>query len=393
MKLPPGVRDWLPSELARKRAIEAVLRGVFERWAYAEVQTPGFERIDVLEAGLGHGAAEKVLGFADRRGLQLALRPETTTPIARLVATRMRDAPLPLRLSYLQPIYRYEEPQEGRMREVTQAGLELIAPSSDSADAESLFTAIEAIDALGLTDAHFDINHAALVRGVVSGLELSEARAAQCAAFIAERNVVALRELLIAAGCASDVQAIVDLTMMRGASAVLEAVGRRCHTAAGVAGIERLRRILERAEALGYADRIAVDFSLLRGDFAYYTGLVFEGYVGDVGFALCGGGRYDALLPSFGYDVGAVGWSAAIERLLIALERRHRPATAMRPAIDVLVSGSDVIAARERAAGKRVRVDFDRRSEAALMLEARALGIPRVVIAGDGAVRELEVSG
>jgi ATP phosphoribosyltransferase regulatory subunit len=391
VRLPAGTRDWLPAELRRKRAVSDVLRGVFQRWAYEEVQTPTFERFDALEAGLGDGIAEKTFRFNDRNGTQLALRPELTTPVARLVSTRMREAPLPLRLSYVQAAYRYEEPQEGRLREFTQAGLELIGPESLDADAESLFTAIEALDALGLNDALFDVNHAAIVDGVLAGLELDEAGLEHCETLISGRNIVSLRERLAGTGSEEDVEAVVRLTLMRGRDEVLETAGRLCHTDAGLAGIERLRKLLARAAELGYAGRINVDFSLLR-DITYYTGFIFEGFATEVGFALCGGGRYDSLLPRFGFDMGAVGWSLAVERVLIALERRHSPRFGAAPAVDVLVSGSDVVAARERAAGKIVRIDFEHRDEAELLDEARRYHIPRVVIALNGHVRELDVT-
>jgi ATP phosphoribosyltransferase regulatory subunit len=391
VRLPAGTRDWLPAELRRKRAVENVLRGVFERWAYHEVQTPTFERFDALEAGLGDGIAEKTFRFNDRNGTQLALRPELTTPVARLVSTRMREAPLPLRLSYVQAAYLYEEPQEGRLREFTQAGLELIGPESLDADAESLFTALEALDALGLHDALFDINHAAIVDGVLAGLELDEAGLAHCEVLISGRNIVSLRDRLAGTGSDADVEAVVRLTLMRGRDEVLEAARRLCHTDAGLAGIERLRRLLARAAELGYAHRINIDFSLLR-DITYYTGFIFEGFATEVGFALCGGGRYDSLLPRFGFDMGAVGWSLAIERVLIALERRHSMRFGAAPAVDVLVSGSDVVAARERAAGKIVRIDFDHLNENELLDEARRYHIPRVVIARNGDVRELAVT-
>ncbi len=391
MRLPAGTRDWLPAELHRKRAVEGVLRSVFERWAYDEVQTPNFERFDALEAGLGESFARKTFLFSDKSGTQLALRPEMTTPVARLVATRMREAPLPLRLSYIAPTYRYEEPQEGRMRESTEAGLELIAPESLEADAESLFTAIEALDALGLDDTLFDINHVAVIDGALAGLELGDFALARCKTLISGRNIVALREALAGTGSAADVEAIVGLAMTRGRDDVLATARRLCHTDAGLAGIERLRAILARADELGVGDRISVDCSLMR-DIYYYTGFVFEGFASEVGFELCGGGRYDSLLPQFGFDVGAVGWALAVERILIALERRHSTQFGAAPAIDVLVSGSDLVAARERAAGKIVRIDFERLAEAELVLEARRQRIPRVVIAGDGAVREVRVT-
>src|SRR5579872_144893 len=106
MRLPQGVRDWLPHELARKRDIEQVLRAVFGRWSYEEVQTPTFERFDVIEKGLGVELTELAFQFNDRRSTTLTLRPEMTTPIARLVSTRMREAPLPLRLSYVASAFR-----------------------------------------------------------------------------------------------------------------------------------------------------------------------------------------------------------------------------------------------------------------------------------------------
>ncbi len=391
MRLPAGTRDWLPAELHRKRAVEGVLRSVFERWAYDEVQTPNFERFDALEAGLGEAFARKTFLFADKSGTQLALRPEMTTPVARLVATRMRDAPLPIRLSYVAPTYRYEEPQEGRMRESTEAGLELIAPESVEADAESLFTAIEALDALGLDDTLFDINHVALVDGALAGLELDAPGRARAKSLISGRNIVALRAALADTGPPEAIEAIVALVMTRGRDEVLARARRLCHTDAGHAGIERLSRILARADELGVGGRLSVDPSLLR-DIDYYTGFIFEGFAHEVGFELCGGGRYDALLPLFGFDAGAVGWALAVERILIALERRHSTQFGAAPAVDVLVSGSDLVAARERAAGKIVRIDFDRLAEPELIREARRHRIPRVVIAQNGSVREVAVT-
>jgi len=322
MKLPPGVRDWLPAELERKRAVESAIRGVCERRGYREVQTPGFERADVLEAGLGDTLAEKTFRFHDRRGDLIALRSEMTTPIARLVSTRLRGSSLPLRLSYVAPGYRYEEPQEGRMCEFTQAGCELIGAQGFDADAEALFMAFEVFDAVGLRDARFDVNHAAIIDGVLDGLGLNAVAARTAKHLIAARNVVELKAFVAQhAQGAGDLNILVELALLRGDARVLDVARRVCRTPASLEGIARLADLLRRAGELGYGERIAIDFALLR-DFEYYTGLVFEGYVGEVGLSLCGGGRYDRLLPRFGFDAPAVGWMAGVERLLIALERR-----------------------------------------------------------------------
>jgi ATP phosphoribosyltransferase regulatory subunit len=383
MRLPAGVRDWLPHELVRKREIEQTLRALFGRWAYSEVATPSFERFDVLEIGLGRELTKESFRFADRRATALALRPEMTTPIARLVSTRMREAPLPLRLSYVATAYRYyEQPQEGKMREFTQAGVELIGPGGVDADAEALFMAIEAMDEVGLRDAHFDINEAAIVDGILEGLGLEPDVMHAAKGFMANRNIVALR--------AYGRPELVSFAMSRGGREVTARARTVCRTPASLAALDRIDALLERAEKLGHASRVSVDLALLR-DLEYYTGFLFEGYVPEVGFSLCGGGRYDSLLPRFGYDVAAVGWTAEIERLLIALERRGRHVDRKRPRVDVLVMGSDVIAARERAAGNVVRFACATLSDEELLADAREHGIPRIVIATSGSLREVHV--
>ena len=194
MRLPGGVRDWLPHELARKREIEQQLRAVFGRWAYEEMQTPTIERFDVIERGLGDEMTDLLFQFNDRSSTAIAMRPEMTTPIARLVSTRMRETPLPLRLAYVAPVFRYyEQPQEGRMRELTQAGAELIGAPGTDADAETLFMAIEALEEIGLPDARFDINDARVVDGILDGVGVTGDAAVRAKALIKARNVVALR--------------------------------------------------------------------------------------------------------------------------------------------------------------------------------------------------------
>jgi len=304
----------MPHELARKREVEQVLRAAFGRWSYVEVQTPTFERFDVIEKGLGAELTELSFQFNDRRSTTLALRPEMTTPIARLVSTRMREAPLPLRLAYVAPAFRdYEQPQEGRMREFTQAGVELIGAPGIDADAETLFMAIEACDEIGMTDATYDINDSRVVDGILAATGLSGAAIPAAKACIKERNIVALR--------AFDEPLLVEFALRRGRGESIAAARRVCATDESQAALDRLETLLERAESLGYGERVSVDFALLR-DLDYYTGFIFEGYLPEIGFPLCGGGRYDSLLPKFGYAVPAVGWSAGVERLLIALERR-----------------------------------------------------------------------
>jgi ATP phosphoribosyltransferase regulatory subunit len=309
-----------------------------------------------------------------------------TTPIARLVSARLRNATLPLRLSYIATGFRYEEPQLGRMREFTQAGAELIGAPGVDAEAEALFMAIETLDAVGLSDARFDINNAAIVDGVLEAAGLRDEDLLRCKHLIADRNMVEMRQFE-RTHHVTNFATIKELTMMRGREDVIALARPMCKTPQSLAALERLEQILERARSLCYHERINIDFALLR-DLAYYTGFVFEGYIDDLGFSLCGGGRYDGLLPRFGYDVPAVGWMVGVERILLALERRdvdERP----RNEVDVLVSGSDTVAAAERAKGLKVRVDTLSLSREELVAYARHKLIPRLIIVRDGQAEDI----
>ena len=378
MRLPAGVRDWLPQEFAYKREIEETIREVFRTWSYSEVLTPTFESEESLVRGLGEKLMQQTFRFTDPLGASLALRTEMTTPIARVVSARLRTASLPLRLSYIAPAYRYEEPQLGRMREFTQAGSELIGAPGVDAEAEALFMAIETLDAVGLSDARFDINSAALVDGVLASFGLSGEELFATKKSIANRNIVAIAD-----------EAIRDLTLTRGRGEVVERLRPLCATPQALQALDDLESMLIRARDLGYEDRINIDFALLR-DLEYYTGFVFEGYIADLGFSMCGGGRYDSLLPRFGYDVPAVGWMVGVERILLAQERRRedeRP----RTEVDVLVSGSDRIAAQERTKGLSVRVDVRGLDEEELLTYARHKRIPRVIVARGESIREFSL--
>lgn len=390
MRLPPGVRDCLPQEFAFKREIEEKIREVFRSWSYAEVLTPTFESIEVLRRGLGSRLIEQTFRFSDPLGQSLALRAEMTTPIARMASARLQRASLPLRLSYIASAFRYEEPQLGRMREFTQAGCELIGAFGPSADAETLFMAIETLDAVGLSDARFDINDAAIVDGVLEAVGLHGELLDACKQLVSERNLVALREFGARYDLRGDAfETLVRLTMTRGREDVIAIIRPICKNTASRAALERLEEILDRAGSLGYRERINIDFALLR-DLQYYTGFVFEGYLDDLGFSLCGGGRYDTLLPRFGLDVPAVGWMVGVERILLALERRRaddRP----RNEVDVLVSNADAAAKVERRKGLRVRVDARGLSREELLAYARHKGIPRVLIGDGKTVQEVSI--
>ncbi len=136
--LPQGVVDLVYQDAASKRDLEGTLRACFRAWSYDELIPPTFEYADTLASEAGTQLAEEMYRFTDRDGRTLALRPDLTIPAARVVATRLHDQPMPLRLFYVGSVFRYEAPQAGRQREFTQAGIELIGAGTPAADAEVL---------------------------------------------------------------------------------------------------------------------------------------------------------------------------------------------------------------------------------------------------------------
>jgi ATP phosphoribosyltransferase regulatory subunit len=314
--IPPGTRDVLPDEMRELRRLNRLLIEVFEEAGYGEVSTPAIEYDEVISRGERPQSASHYR-FFDENGDLLALRSDMTVPIARLVATRFADAPKPLRLCYLASAYRAVTPQRGEMREFVQAGIELIGAPGADGTAEVIGVLEAALDAAGLDRTVIGLGHADLYRNLLTEFGVDgEARDAVLAR-LATHDLVGLEAELSEAGIgAAATEACVALSQLRGGAEVLE----RAREIGGDA-IERtttrLQRTYEKLVESGTADRVQIDFGLLR-DLGYYSGAIFEVYDPALGHILGGGGRYDGFLSKFGPDLPAAGFSLYLERVHVA---------------------------------------------------------------------------
>ena len=170
--IPPGTRDILPDEMRELRALSTTLLQTFDRFGYGEVWTPTMEYEDVLVQGDERAAGASYRLF-DENGHVLALRPDMTIPIARLVATRFASAELPLRFCYLSHAYRAVRPQRGQQREFLQAGIELIGADAPEGTAEVLEVLCAALDAAGLTRARIGLGDAGLFGKALEAMHVS----------------------------------------------------------------------------------------------------------------------------------------------------------------------------------------------------------------------------
>ena len=321
LQRPAGTRDYLPDLAKKKNFVEEKVAEVFNNWGYQEIITPTFEFYDVLSAGT-EGLQAKMYKFFNRNGEILALRPEMTASIARLVATELREESLPLRLSYQGNVYRYETPRAGRHREFYQAGVELFGVDNPVGDAEVISIAVKAIENAGLDNFKIDIGDVGYFTGIMKEAKLDENLQIEIRHALSERNFVKLEELISNTDLTSEQQEAILLAMdLRGGLEVIEEAKGLVSNEESLEALINLEEVYQNLKLMDVDDYVYIDLSIVRS-FDYYTGIVFEGYTNDLGYTICGGGRYDNLVKKFGYPATATGFAVGIDRLILSLERQ-----------------------------------------------------------------------
>jgi len=315
----PGTRDVLPPEATRLLDVQSRIRARFRLHGFGEVVTPALEYSEVVEEPRLRDAAFKLF---DPDNQMLLLRPEMTTPIARLVAQRLRNAPPPHKLSYVLPVYRRSSVGRGQSAELYQAGVEVVGSAHPQEDAGAISLLVDVLEDLGLRSP----KDFAVVLGQTALFEAYLKREAPEAAPEVLRSLRA-KDLVgvdaLAAGLPDRVSAAVrGIPRLVGPASDGAVLAEAERLAGGVpeaaTALENLRGILEHLEAAEALHAVILDLGLV-GRFGYYTGAVFETYASTLGFTVASGGRYDGLLRRFGADLPATGFSISLERLLSVL--------------------------------------------------------------------------
>ncbi len=321
IQLPKGAKLYLPEEAARKRHVEAQLLRVFTAWGYREIVTPSFEYFDVLSLGTDVELQEKMYKLVDREtGRLLALRADVTPQIARIVATRLRDEPRPIRLAYVTNVFRYDEPQVGRYREFYQAGVELVGLEKPEADAEMIAMTVEGLRALGLQGFQIDVGQAEFVRGLLDEIKTDRSRARELHTALLRKDASALDRLVAEIAPAAHLaDALLALPTLVGRDDALARAGRLARNARSERALESLSEVYRLVRIYGLADQVILDLGEVRG-FDYYSGVHFEAYVAGLGASIAGGGRYDQMIGRFGYECPSTGFAFDVGRVLLAME-------------------------------------------------------------------------
>lgn len=308
----PGFRDFYPAEFAQRAYIARVWREVARRYAFVEYDGPPLEPLDLYTKKSGDEIVGQLYNFTDKGGREVALRPEMTPTLARMVAARANALRKPVRWFSLPQLFRYERQQKGRLREHFQLNVDIIGESDVTADAELLAVAIDIMGEFGLSpaDVRARVSDRRLLRALLHRLGVAEAQLPAVFAVIDKierqpRDVSA--EKLAAAGMSAESREAL-FALMEGVT--LEALRARYGDTPEIAErIADLERYYGYLDDLGVAAWVQLDLSIVRG-LAYYTGIVFELFDAQGEFrAICGGGRYDNLLNALGgVDLPALGF-------------------------------------------------------------------------------------
>ncbi len=381
---PEGTRDYLFEECLTRRETEASIHRIFQNMGYVELVTPGLEFYDVFNLNSRYFPQEQLYKLTDSKGRLLVLRPDSTMPIARVVATRLKDAMLPLRLYYNQTVYRFEPSLKGRSDEIVQTGIELLGSSTHMADIEMISAALAVLSSTGI---HYslELGDVGIFRELMHRLNATPLQKEEIHALIEEKNYPALNDYLEQMGSNKITNALKKLPTLFGGEEVFVKASALLHDVQMDSILEHLKDLYLEVKKMAQGARVTVDLGLVNKT-DYYTGLVIKGYLEGFGDEVLAGGRYDKLLSEFGYDIPAIGMAVNVDAVASCIHKR-KPSSL--PQVDILVVAEEgfeanavIEAAKHRAEGAMVEHALFTDTELALSY-ARDKQIKRILLVAD----------
>lgn len=319
---PEGVRDIYNVECGKKLALENRLKKTLHLFGYHDIQTPTFEYFDVFRKEIGTIPSKDLYKFFDKEGNTLVLRPDITPSIARVAATLFGEEDLPIRLCYTGNTFINHSNNQGRLREVTQMGAELIGDDSVEADAEMLAMVMESMQAIGLKEFQLSVGHLGFFQSLIEDAALDEEARERVVELINNRNYFGVEEYLDSIMVKrSSKEAFAALGNLVGGVEVLAKAKNIAPNSSGIMAVKRLEKIYDILALYGVEKFVTFDLSMT-GNYGYYTGIIFRGYTFGTGDAVVKGGRYDHLLEKFGKTSASIGFAIVIDELMNALIRQ-----------------------------------------------------------------------
>ncbi len=321
---PEGVRDSYGPENAAKHQTIKKMQHVIHMYGYEDLQTPSFEYFDVFSNEIGTTPAKDLYKFFDKEGNTLVLRPDFTPSVARCAAKYFMDEVKPLRFSYRGSAFSNTSELQGKLKETTQMGAELMNDGSVRADAEMIAMLAESLMASGLRQFQISVGNVEYFKGICESLGISDRIEMKLRDAISGKNYFAAEDLLISEGYSKEQRNL--FLNIRDFCDTVEDLVKLKETAPSKRAADAIGRLIDLWSVLqqyGLSEYVSYDLSLL-SKYHYYTGVIFKGFTYGTGEPIATGGRYDQLLSYFGKNNSpAIGWMIPVDALMEALRRQQ----------------------------------------------------------------------
>lgn len=338
---PVGVRDIYGDECKNKLNVLDKIHSVFHSYGYDDIQTPTFEYFDIFNKERGSVASNNMYKFFDREGYTLVLRPDMTPSIARSAAKYFMDEEMPIRFCYVGNAYINNSEYQGKLKEFTQIGSELIGDDTSDADAEVISMVIDSLLSSGVKEFQLEIGHPEFFKGLIEQSGLSEEKTEQLRGLIDNKKYFGIETVLEDTNIDKELFDIfVGFQDYFGNIDMILNLKKLDLNNRSLQALERLEKLYNILTVYGLEKYVSFDLSML-SMYEYYTGVVFKGYTYGTGDAIVTGGRYDNLLSQFGKNAPAIGFAVNLDRLMMAMERQHLLSENINDSKIVLYSEND----------------------------------------------------
>lgn len=322
MHIPEGVRDIYGESCKRKLRIEEMIHSLFHLYGFKDIETPAFEFFDVFGKERGTVPSKELYKFFDRDGNTLVLRPDITPSIARCVAKYYHDEELPIRLCYQGNTFINYLSYRGKLKEVTQLGVELVNDSSSDADAEIVALTVECLLAVGLSEFQVEIGHAGFYHGLVEEAGFNGEEALQFKCLMESKNIFGVEEMVDKKDINNSLkELLIKLPDLFGTADILSFARERTKNAKAIEALDRMEKVYSILKNYGLEKYITFDLGKMN-QYRYYTGIIFKAYTYGSGEPVVSGGRYDSLLSQYHKNAPAIGMAILSDQLLMTLERQ-----------------------------------------------------------------------
>ena len=320
---PEGVRDIYNTECENKLYLQEQIHKTLKLYGYNDIQTPTFEFFDIFNKEKGSAPSKNLYKFFDREGNTLVLRPDMTPSIARAYAKYYMEDNMPIRFCYMGNTFINNAEHQGKLKETTHIGAELIGDNKSDADAETIALTIDALLKVGLKEFQIEIGHADYFKGLIEASKVDEETAAYLRELLSNKNYFGVEEIVTSLNIDNNIkEAFIKLPEFVGSIEVIKKAKETVSVNELVENaLDRLEKVYNILKVYGYEKYISFDLGIV-SDYQYYTGIVFSGYTYGTGDAIVKGGRYDDLLKQFGKNSPSIGFCIYIDNLLIAMERQ-----------------------------------------------------------------------